>query len=114
MSKQQCKQSTTDPPMMKHKITGFFQRNTAETNDGVVKPVCLADPSSSEAELQDDELLSPTCDECSDERAVTIITSPLSSDVNRTTLSKILAKPMVSKHIACLLLGCCGFKTDGE
>ena len=85
-----------------------------ETNDGVVKPVCLVDRSSSEAELHDHELLSPTCDECSDKRAVTLVTSPLSSDVIRTTLSKIPAIPMVRKNIEWVLLGCCGFKTDGD
>ena len=98
--------------MTKHKITDFSHQNMAETIDGVDEPVCLADPNGSEAELQDCEFLS--CDECSNKRAVTIMTSPLSSDVIRTTLSKILAIPMIRKHIECLLLGCCGFKTDGE
>ena len=53
----QRRQSTADPPT-KSKITDPFQRNTPETNDGVVELVCRADPGSSEVELHDAELSS--------------------------------------------------------
>ena len=72
---------------MKSKITDLFQRNKAETNNGVVELVCRADPGCSEVEIQDHELLSPACDlhvycdKCGDEEAVTLVMSPLSCDV---------------------------------
>ena len=62
----------------------------AETNDGVVELVCRADPGS-EVELHDCELSSPNSDihvcwdECGDEQAVTLVTSPLSRDVSFIT-----------------------------
>ena len=57
-------------------ITDFFQQNTAETNDGLVERVSLADPGGSDVELEDRELPSPACDECSDKQALTLVTSP--------------------------------------
>ena len=76
----------------KCKITDLFQRNTVETNDGVVELVYRADPGGSEAELQDcdlssDGLLLATicCDECGDKQAVTIVMSPSSRDVTLFT-----------------------------
>ena len=68
--------------MAKRKITDFFQRNTAETNDSVVEPGCHADPGGSAVELQHCEL-SFTCDKCSDRRGVTLMMSPLSRDMYR-------------------------------
>ena len=62
MTKRQSRQSTADPPTAKSKITHLFQRNMAETNDGVVELVCRADPDGSELELQDHELSSTACD----------------------------------------------------
>ena len=62
MSKRQRRQSTADPPTAKSKITDLFQRNTAETNDGVVELVGQADPGGSEVEFQVRELSSPACD----------------------------------------------------
>ena len=87
MSKWQRRQSTADPPVAKSKITDLFQRNTAETNDGVVELVCQADTGGSEVELQNRELSSTACnmhvccDECGGEQAVTLVMSPLSHDV---------------------------------
>ena len=84
-----CRQSTADPPTAKSKITDLFQRNTAETNDGVVELVCRADPDGSEVELQDRELSFLACDihvrmydKCGDEQAGNLVTSSLSRDVN--------------------------------
>ena len=91
MSKRQRRQSPADPPLAKSKITDLFQRNTAETNDGVVELVCRADPGGSKVELQDCELLSPACDihvccdECGEEQAVTLVTSLLSRDITLIT-----------------------------
>ena len=87
MLRWQRRQSTADPPTAKSKITDLFQPNTVETNDGVVELVCRVDPGGSEVELQDGELSSPACDihvccdECGDEQAVTLVTSPLSRDI---------------------------------
>ena len=94
MLRRQRRQSTADHPTAKSKITDLFQRNTAETNDGVVELVCQSDPGGSEVELQDRELSSLACDihvrimcdECGDEQAVNLVTSPLSCDVNLITL----------------------------
>ena len=58
MLKWQRRQSTADPQMAKCKIINYFQRNTAETNNGVVEPVGRADPGGSEVELQDCDLSS--------------------------------------------------------
>ena len=78
--------------MVKSKIIDLFQRNTAETNNGVVEPVCRADPGGSEVELQDRDLSSLACDihvcmcnECGTEQVVIPVTSPLSRDINLIT-----------------------------
>ena len=81
MSKRQHRQSTADLSTAKHKITYFFQRNMAETNDGIIEPVCYAHPGGSEVELQDRKLSSPACNECSDKQDVTLVTSPSSCDM---------------------------------
>ena len=52
MLNRQRRQSTADPPTARSKITDIFQRDTAETNDGIVELVCGADPGGSEDELQ--------------------------------------------------------------
>ena len=46
----------------KRKITQFFHQTTAKTNDGVVEPVCRADPGGSDVEFQNRELLFPAGD----------------------------------------------------
>ena len=94
MSKKQQRQSTADPPTAKSLITEFFHLNTAEANNGVVQPLCGADPGGNEVEFQDSELSSPALDECGDEQAGTLMTPLLSCDVIRTTRSKFLATPM--------------------
>ena len=65
----------------------------------------IADPGGNEVELQDRELLSLFCDihlrmfdECGDEQAVILVTSPLSRDVTlsrdvRTPFSKSWLRP---------------------
>ena len=71
MSKRQRRHSTADPPYNgETHIIDFFYQNTAETNDGIVEPVCCADPGGSDVQLQHHELSSPDCDECSDKQAV--------------------------------------------
>ena len=73
-------------PRAKRKIAYFFQWNTRETNDGIIEPVCRADPGSSEVELQDCKLSSLACDDCSEKLAVTFVISPSSHGMvsNRT------------------------------
>ena len=64
MSERQRTQSTVDPPTTKRKTTQYFHQTAAKTNDGVVEPVCRADPGGSHVEFPDRELLPPAGDEC--------------------------------------------------
>ena len=85
MSKRQLTLSTVDPPTTKQITAQLFHHTTAKTNDGVVEPVKRTDPGGSDVEFPDRELLSPAGDECSAEKAVTLVTSPILSTVSQSS-----------------------------